>query len=187
MTCLGAGLNERTALKSRSQRGKKIEVDGPFQDAHAVIAKQVKRGLRSASGPSPGGRQGAERAAATKARFPSLYKLALSTNAAPKLRSLDYCTAFCQIEVYDPLPPESRPADTSTAPHCGRSLCVSPRQGVLMFFPWGCKKFCLHSNRKIEKVAHGRIECAPRRKHGMRDAWRRPTMRGGRRLDGLMR
>lgn len=46
--------------------------------------------LRSTSDPAREGRQGAECAAATKARFPSLQVLALSTNAAPKLISLHF-------------------------------------------------------------------------------------------------
>ena len=43
--------------------------------------------------PNPQERQGAECAAAVRARFLSLYVLALSTDAAPKIEIINYCTA----------------------------------------------------------------------------------------------
>lgn len=60
--------------------------------------------------PSPQERQGAECAAAIRARISSLYVLALSTDAAPKINMLDYCTATsARSIVFDNLAPTSKP------------------------------------------------------------------------------
>ena len=93
LTCMDARRNGCAPLKSGIQRGQKCLWIACSRMTQRVIANRSTERCGRLHDPSPGGRQGAECAAAAKARFPSLYKLALSTNAALKLRSADYCTA----------------------------------------------------------------------------------------------
>lgn len=89
---------------------------GMFYAAPRESSQNKREGLRSVSGPQPGeGRQGAECAAAIKARFTSLYLLALSTNAAPKVN----------------VPGLSQRNTKSVNMNCSKSLGVSKRRSII--------------------------------------------------------